>query len=290
MLDSLHDSPSKSPIVLEADTALPTTTMLQSEGGSIAYDVRGKGLLVVCVPGMGDLRSVYRFITPELVRSGFRVATTDLRGHGDSDATFGRFGDAATGQDLLRLVQHLGGPAVVIGNSMGAGAAVWAAAERPDLISGLVLIGPFVRDPSIGVLARLLLRIGLIRPWARQAWLSYIRRLYPGRPPADLKAHIAAIGTSLHRPGHLGAFLQTTRTSHAEAEARLSDIAAPTLVIMGDADPDFPDPTGEGRFVAERLRGELLMVPTAGHYPQAEFPEMVAPEILNFLTRMAPRA
>ncbi|HYM84544.1 MAG TPA: alpha/beta hydrolase, partial [Candidatus Dormibacteraeota bacterium] len=27
-------------------------------GGRIAYDVAGEGPLVVCVPGMGDLRSV----------------------------------------------------------------------------------------------------------------------------------------------------------------------------------------------------------------------------------------
>ena len=47
----------------------------------------------------------------------------DLRGHGDSDTTFATHGDVVTGQDALALVEHLGGPAVLVGNSMGAGAA-----------------------------------------------------------------------------------------------------------------------------------------------------------------------
>ena len=88
---------------------------------------------------MGELRSVYRFTVPALVAAGYRVATMDLRGHGDSDATFGRYDDVAAGGDVVALVEHLGGPAVVIGSSMGAGAAAWAAAERRDLVTGLVL-------------------------------------------------------------------------------------------------------------------------------------------------------
>ena len=40
---------------------------------------------------MGDLRSVYRFLAPALVEARYRVATMDLRGHGDSDATFERY-------------------------------------------------------------------------------------------------------------------------------------------------------------------------------------------------------
>jgi alpha-beta hydrolase superfamily lysophospholipase len=53
--------------------------------GRIGYDVGGEGPLVVLVPGMGDLRSAYRFLAPALRKEGFRVACTDLRGHGDSD-------------------------------------------------------------------------------------------------------------------------------------------------------------------------------------------------------------
>ncbi len=77
----------------------PATRYLERPEGRIAYDVTGEGPLVVCVPGMGDLRSVYRFLVPELATVGFRVATMDLRGHGESDATFTTYDDVAAGGD-----------------------------------------------------------------------------------------------------------------------------------------------------------------------------------------------
>ena len=119
----------------------PTTQYLSRADGRIAYDVAGDGPLVILVPGMGDIRSTFRLLAPELRAAGYRVALTDLRGHGDSDTDFAAYGDAETADDLTALIEELGGPAVAIGNSMGAGAAALAAAQRPDLISGLVLIG-----------------------------------------------------------------------------------------------------------------------------------------------------
>jgi pimeloyl-ACP methyl ester carboxylesterase len=259
------------------------TRYLARPGGRLAYDVRGEGPLVVCAPGMGDVRSVYRFLTAGLVEAGYRVATMDLRGHGESDTTFERYDDVAAGEDLLALVSELGGPAVLVGSSMAAGAAVWAAAEDPDAVSGLVLIGPFVRDLPVGLGARLAMRVGLWRPWGPAVWSQFYASLYPARPPADLDRHRAAIRAGQRRPGAWRAFVATTRTSHAPAEARLGAVLAPTLVVMGTADPDFPDPPAEARLVADRLGADVLLVPDAGHYPHAEFPEMVAPELLRFL-------
>jgi len=51
---------------------------------------------------MGDLRGTYRFLTPVLRRARYRVAATDLRGHGDSDATFATYGDAETAATFTR--------------------------------------------------------------------------------------------------------------------------------------------------------------------------------------------
>ncbi len=264
--------------------AATETNFLERPEGRIAYDVAGDGPLVICVPGMGDLRSIYRFLAPALVKAGFRVATMDLRGHGDSDATFGSYDDVATGTDLVALAQHLGGSAVLIGNSMSAGAAVWAAAEAPELVNGLVLMGPFVRNTDVGFIAKMGFRVATLRPWAAAAWTAYYRKLYPGRPPADLNDHRDRIRASLRRPGHAKAFQRTTRTSHAPAEARLGGVRAPALVVMGDRDPDFPDPGAEARFIAGALDAEVLMVPGAGHYPQAEYPEVVTPAVVAFLS------
>ena len=84
--------------------------------------------------------------SPPLVDAGFRVAVTDLRGHGDADTTFREHGDDATAADILALIDELGGPALVLGNSMAGSAAVSPRRERPDAVAGLALISPFLRN------------------------------------------------------------------------------------------------------------------------------------------------
>jgi alpha-beta hydrolase superfamily lysophospholipase len=153
------------------------TRYLSHPEGRIGYDVAGAGSLVILVPGMGDLRAGYRFLTPALRAAGYRVACTDLRGHGDSDATFTSYGDEETAGDVIALIEVLGGPAVVVGNSMGAGSAVLAAAQRPGLVSGLVLVGPFVRNGKTSTMRRLLLRAAMAPPWAAASWKSYLPTL-----------------------------------------------------------------------------------------------------------------
>ncbi len=270
------------PTVTAGTTA--TTRYLARPGGRIAYDVVGDGPLVVCIPGMGDLRSTFRFLAPALVEAGYRVATMDLRGHGQSDATFDAYDDVAAGGDLLALMRELGeGPAVLVGNSMGAGAATWAAAEAPGLVRGLVLVGPFVRNAPVARGAALAFRLALLRPWGPAAWNAWYARLYPGRKPADLDAHRARIRQSLSQPGRWSAFVATTHTSHAPVEARLGAVKASTLVVMGDRDADFKDPAAEAAVIAERLGGRVVLVPGSGHYPHVEYPEVVTPAVIEFL-------
>jgi pimeloyl-ACP methyl ester carboxylesterase len=267
---------------------LRTRTLSRSEG-RIAYDIAGDGPLVVLVPGMGDLRSTYRFIAPALQAAGYRVAATDLRGHGGSDTTFMSYGDAETAGDVLALIEELGGPAVVVGNSMGAGATAIAAAERPDIVSGLVLIGPFVRNPDMSTFTRIMLRVAMAPAWAATSWKSYLPRLYAGRKPADFDAHLAEIIASMRRPGHAKAFSLTTRTDHAPAQARLGEVRAPTLIVMGEQDPDFPDPRAEAEWIAGALHGSVVMVPDAGHYPQSQQPEVLTTAIVGFLAETGNR-
>ena len=258
--------------------------MLERPEGKIGYEVTGEGPLVVCLPGMGELRSSYRFTVPALVEARLRVAALDLRGHGDSEATFASYDDVAAAGDALALIERLGGgPAVLVGNSMGAGAAVWAAAERPDLVAGVALIGPFVRNPRINPLMQFAFRAAMSGPWAARTWLSYLPRLYPDHRPSDFPAHVERIRESMRRPGHLKAFVATTRTSHAPAEQRLAEVTGrPALVVMGAKDPDFPDAPAEAEWIRDRLGAELIVVPGAGHYPHVEFPDVVNPALVRF--------
>ncbi len=149
-------------------TSETATSYLTRPEGRIAYDIDGSGSLVVLVPGMGDLRSTYRFQAPPLRQAGYRVACMDLRGHGESDVTFSAYGDLETSGDIVALLEELREPAVIVGNSMAAGSAVIAAATRPELVRGLVLVGPFVRNGKIGAIQRLLFRVAMAPPWA--AW------------------------------------------------------------------------------------------------------------------------
>ncbi|MDN4480692.1 alpha/beta fold hydrolase [Demequina muriae] len=252
--------------------------------GRVAYDIQGEGPLLVLVPGMGELRSSYRFLTPALVDAGYTVATTDLRGHGDSATTFAAYGDVETAGDIRALIAELGGSAVIVGNSLAAGAAVIVAAEHPDEVEGLVLVGPFVRNPPANAFMRAMFRAMMAPAWIAPVWKGYMPTLYAGRKPDDFDEYRAAVVANLKRKEYGRAFSQTTRqTDHDPAEAKLGAVTAPTLVIMGDKDPDFKDPAAEARFVGEALEGRVVMVADAGHYPHSQQPAETAAAVIEFL-------
>jgi pimeloyl-ACP methyl ester carboxylesterase len=257
------------------------TDFVTNGKGKIAYNDSGSGPLVVAIPSMGDLRSEYRFLAPQLAAAGYRVASMDVRGHGDSSIGWDDYSVAGVGSDVVALIRALNGPAVIVGASMGAGAGVWAAAEAPDLVSGLVCIGPFVRGGS-NWLGRVL-SVMFARPWGAAAWLSYYNSLYPSRKPADFDEYRSRLGANLAQPGRLEALQAMLVASKSAAELRLPRVKAPALVLMGSRDPDFKQPEAEAAWVAKSLRGRYQMIAGAGHYPQAEIPEVTGPHILSFL-------
>ncbi len=259
-----------------------TTQFLKTSDGSIAYEESGSGPLVIGVPSMGDLRQEYRFLAPRLVEAGYRVASMDLRGHGESSPNWTDFSVAGVGSDILALAKALGGgPAFVIGTSMAAGAAVWAAVEAPESLRGMILVGPFVRGGSnwFGVLLSALFS----RPWGPAAWQRYYSGLYPTRKPDDFASYSARLRANLSEPGRMEALLAMLRASKDASEARLPRVSTPTLVLMGSQDPDFKNPASEAAWIAQAIRSQYCLIPGAGHYPQAEFPAETAALILPFL-------
>src|SRR5450755_2880424 len=110
---------------------------------TIAFDLIGDGPLVVLAHGLGDSRHSYRFVAPALAAAGYRVANVDVRGCGDSSVGWYGYTRTDIAGDLVALVRHLGGPAVLIGHSVSGGAATIAAATAPDLITGLIELAPF---------------------------------------------------------------------------------------------------------------------------------------------------
>jgi pimeloyl-ACP methyl ester carboxylesterase len=272
--------------------AAPTTKYLERPDGRIAYDDKGSGPLVIMVPGLGDLRQEYRFLAPRLVAAGYRVVTLDLRGHGESSTGWPDYSSSALGSDVVAAIDTLdAGPAMLIGTSMGAGAVAWAAAEARDRVSGLVLIGPFVREiPSTSWLKafgqQAMIRTAFAGPWAPAAWGMYYASLYPTAKPADFGAYKTALVDTLRQPDRMRATKAMIRAAKSDVESRLAEVRAPTLVVMGTKDPDFADPVAEAQTVARLLRGSTEIVEGAGHYPHAEMPDAVAPAIIGFLDRL----
>jgi len=61
------------------------TQYFKRDEGTLAYsDYGGTGELVLMLPGMGALRSEYRYLAPQISAAGYRAVTVDLRGHGES--------------------------------------------------------------------------------------------------------------------------------------------------------------------------------------------------------------
>ncbi|MBF4609006.1 alpha/beta fold hydrolase [Curtobacterium sp. VKM Ac-1393] len=269
---------------------------LHTDEGTIAYDVIGDGPLVVLAHGMGDSRHAYRFVVPELVAAGYRVANVDIRGCGDSSAEWPSYERADIARDLVAVVRHLGGPAVVIGQSISGGAATIAAADAPDIIVGIVELAPFTRKQSFdlgGLLGNKRHRAGTFQlakvlvAGSLPGWLGYLDIAVPTKP-ADWAAERDRIESTLRKPERMAALRAMTKTSPADAGARLADVRCPVLVVEGSADPDWAVPRAEGERVLADLPdglGELAVIDGAGHYPHTETPAEVLALVLPFLGR-----
>jgi pimeloyl-ACP methyl ester carboxylesterase len=268
----------------------PAVSAIKRPDGAVAYDVEGEGPLIVCVPGLGELRSSYRFIAPMLRSGGYRVALMDLRGHGDSEAGFRSYGFEDTASDVRALIEELGGPAIIVGNSLAAASAVLVGAVRPDLVSGLVLLGPYVDDSDAPWLRRTLYKVSTVPPWGRVFWNFYQKGLYAGRKPADFAEYRAAVNAALKKPGHAAAFARTSGTQPRVATRALTSLQAPVLVVMGELNPDSLGPPSRAEWIAGQAGGRALIVPEAGHYPQAQRPDLVGPAIKAFADGLRGRA
>jgi pimeloyl-ACP methyl ester carboxylesterase len=109
------------------------------------YEVMGRGPSVVMIHGIGGGSSMfqYRLNAPVLAAAGYRVYTLDLLGFGRSSRPEIRYTqDLMVAQITDFLETVVGESAVVVANGLAGAYAIRVAAERPDLISALALIGP----------------------------------------------------------------------------------------------------------------------------------------------------
>ena len=277
------------------------TEHLSIDGNTLAYDLVGDGPLVVLAHGIGDTRHSYRFLAPALAEVGYRVANVDIRGCGESSLGWDGYSRTGIASDLVALVRHLGGPAVIIGQSISGGAATIAAATAPELITGVIELAPFTRAVSYsvgGLLSNKRYRSGImllgqtVMTGSLKAWKKYLDLAYPTKP-TDWDAELTRIDTALREPGRMKALQAMCKSKPADAGAQLRNIRCPVLIVEGSADPDWADPGAEAEKIIADLPtglGEMTVLDGVGHYPHAQAPEQTLAVALPFLARTLSRA
>jgi 3-oxoadipate enol-lactonase len=252
------------------------------------FEVAGDGPPVVLVhSGLCDSR----MWDPQCegLQRAHRVVRCDLRGFGRSPLSPGRYSHPGDLVDLLDELQL--GPAALVGASLGGGVSLQVAVARPELVSALVLVGAGVRGHEWSDY--------VTRSWAEEdaalergdldgaveinlrTWVDG-----PQRPPTavdpDIRKRVGEMQREAFehwRAGDEGAEETTLVDDLAD---RLSEIAVPTLVIVGELDvPDMFE-------VADRLERQLpnvrrATIPGAAHLPSLERPKEFEELVLGFL-------
>lgn len=179
-----------------------------------------RGRPVVLVHGVG---TTSRYFRPLLEALDGRIAAAAIELPGIGSSSHRRLPEDIAGQAevvagwLVATRRH---PAVLAGNSMGAQTVVEVALRHPELVAGVVLIGPTVDASARGPL-RQILRLLVDLPRERPGMLV-----------------VGASDTFLTRRR---AVLRNFRASLAHRiEERITRLETPTLIVRGSADPVAP--------------------------------------------------
>lgn len=275
-------------LTLAASNLSPTSSsarFAKTDGGRLAYQDQGdrSAPVVLCLPGLGDTRAEYRAIVPGLLATGARVLTADLRGHGESDATFSSYEIADHASDIGAVLDAAGVErATLAANSMSAASALVFAARHPERVEGLLLLGPVTRDLPIGKWLRPLFYLLFAGPWAGFVWSLYYRSLFKRTPPADLADHVAMLRALFSGADRRRALLGSALAPKDASEQLIEQVKIPTAIVMGTADPDFPNAQIEGEWLRDHLGdpsgkggyASLTLVQGVGHYPHLEDPAL----------------
>ena len=136
--------------VLPATNVLPNARVAATvpfEDFETYYEVVGPadGQPILMVHGIGGGSSLfqYRKNAAELARQGYEVYALDLLGFGRSTRPAIRTTqDLHVGQLESFIETNIGEPTALVGNGLSAAYSIRLAAERPDLVEGLILIAP----------------------------------------------------------------------------------------------------------------------------------------------------
>jgi pimeloyl-ACP methyl ester carboxylesterase len=262
----------------------PTTIRLRDI--DVAYRSAGDGRTVVLIHGLAQDHRMWAAQQEAL--TGVRTVAYDLRGHGatsagDADGTL-----AQLGADLIALLEHVG-PATCVGFSLGGTVALWAAAERPDLVPDVVALATssVVGRAAAAFFAERIERFerGDLAD-VRAAVLEDTRaQTAGGDADADAiaAARLEAIGD---RRGYISAARAMAALNGAPLNDRLERIRQPVLVVSGERDTFCPRRAAD--IMLEHLPdGRFEELPDTGHLVTDESPAAVTRVLADWLHREA---
>lgn len=234
--------------------------------GSVWYDEQGDGEpLVLLHGGAVDSRFFADNIGPLAER--FRVIATDLWGHGRTADRPGYFSLDSFATDVAELIETAaGGPAHVLGHSIGSAVALELAMRRPELVRKLVQI-----SGGFDVEADAALERPSIDDMVKQT-VAFLGSTYGAVSP-DGEDHFAVVVRK--------DFEMSSREPAYTAED-VGKITHRTLVMV--ADDDITPIEHQLEFYRALPNGELAVVPGTSHFLLQEKPELCNSIILDFLT------
>jgi pimeloyl-ACP methyl ester carboxylesterase len=223
----------------------------------------------------------------EHLAASFHLLVTDNRGSGQSDATWPPYSTKGMADDHAAVLDAAGEARVhVFGISLGGmisqHIALRHAARVNRLILGCTTAGgrSAVRIPRNAVIDLVRAGVGPIDRATRKIASRLLSEETIRQRPEVVEQWIAiALGEPRRRKGFLG---QILAAGQHDAYRDLPRIAAPTLVLTGDADRLIPPENS--RILADRVPGaRLRFIPGAGHDFPTDRPEETAAAIREFL-------
>ncbi|MGW4212268.1 alpha/beta fold hydrolase [Lentzea sp. NPDC004789] len=259
-------------------------------GIELNVQTEGIGDLVVLVMGTGSPGRVWRtYQVPALVKAGYRVAYFDNRGIPPSSECADGFTIDDMVADTAALIEHLGGPAHVIGTSLGARVVQELALARPGLVRSTVLMATAGRpEPVQQAWSRSLMDAydkGVEVPAQFYAVASVIRNLSPATlaDPAAARDWLQMYefsGSSVG-PGLRAQLALNDYGSRLDAYRRISVRS----LVIGFAD-DLVLPPRLSREVADAIPGaRYAEVAGCGHIGYLERPDEVNRLLVEFIGR-----
>ena len=212
--------------------------------GRTQIEIDGEGPAIVFVHGLGGTSNSFQMLLGAL--GGFRCIRPDLPGSGRSPRPFQALTMALFVETIGEIVQKVGGgPAHLVGHSMGTLVCQHLAARRPEWVKSLTLFGPIV-EPSEAARQRL-------RDRARSARQDGMIGIADAAAAGGLSSTstganplLAPFVRESHMRQDAEGFAQTCEALAAAEAADLRFLRCPTLIVTGDEDAIAPAERGAG--------------------------------------------